>query len=181
MKGVVFTEYLSFVEQVAGADVVDDMIDASDLASGGSYTSVGKYDYNELVSMVVALSKITGASVPDLVQAFGHHLFGRFALLYPQFFEGTTGAFEFLHGVEDRIHVEVLKLYPDAELPTIKVEQVNDQELNVEYASCRPFGDLCMGLIRGCGSFYGETLDMTHQSTSDGMTLRVTRQAAEAA
>ena len=83
MKGVVFREFIDFVEDQAGEEVVEDMITRAAPASGAAYTAVGKYDWREMVQMVSALSDITQAPVPDLVRAFGRHLFGRLQSAYP--------------------------------------------------------------------------------------------------
>lgn len=40
MKGIVFTEFLEMVESHHSADMVDDIIDAARLVSGGIYTAV---------------------------------------------------------------------------------------------------------------------------------------------
>jgi len=62
MKGVVFTELLKMVEEAHGLDMVDTIIEKSDLPSGGIYTAVGTYDHTEAVSLVVNLSEETGVS-----------------------------------------------------------------------------------------------------------------------
>ena len=75
MKGVVFTEFFGMVGDVFSDDMVDDLIDATDPASGGAYTAVGTYDHGEIVAMVVELSARTGTPVPDLLQAFKREAF----------------------------------------------------------------------------------------------------------
>jgi len=99
MKGIVFTEFLQFVEETAGADVVDDMIEISSVPSGGAYTAIGKYDYTEMVALVGALSGILDKPAPALVQAYGRHLFGRFGQVYPQFFAGASTTLDFIEQV----------------------------------------------------------------------------------
>ena len=48
MKGLVFVEFVEFVEQEYSLEMVDRIIDNSALASGGAYTSVGVYDHREM-------------------------------------------------------------------------------------------------------------------------------------
>ena len=52
MKGIVFTEFLEMVETKFGLETVDNIIENSDLKSEGIYTSVGTYDFNEMVTPV---------------------------------------------------------------------------------------------------------------------------------
>ena len=149
MKGVVFTEFLDMVEATYYPEVVDDIIDASDLATSGAYTAVGTYPATEMTALVRALSERVETPVPDLLSAFGHHLFGRFHEMYPEFFGDSADAMDFLQGIESVIHTEVRKLYPDAQLPAITVERVTPDTLTLEYASPRGLADLAEGLIRG--------------------------------
>jgi len=181
MKGIVFREFIDFVEEQAGYDIVDEMIERADPPSGAAYTAVGKYDWREMVDLVSALSDITSAPVPDLIRAFGTHLFGRLKTAYPQFLQGPTSAFEFLETIENEIHVEVLKLYPDAELPTLDVRKENDGTMLIGYSSCRPFGDLCIGMIEGCAEHFGESFDIQFKKKEGGLDIQMSRIAQEAA
>ncbi len=167
MKGMVFTEFLEMVEAKFSADMVDDIIEDSNLPNGGAYTAVGTYDHGELVQMVVALSKRCGLPVPALVQVFGEHMFGRFHTLYPSFFSGVTSALDFLEGIESVIHTEVRKLYPDAQLPQFDCTRSADG-LKMVYSSPRHFGDLAEGLIKGAVAHFGDRLHVARNDQPDG-------------
>ena len=169
MKGVVFTEFLQMVEDRFSADMVDDIIDDANLPSGGAYTAVGTYPHEEIVALVVALSQRSGLAVPDLLRTYGEHLFGIFVRGYPGFFAGVTDAFDFLAGIEDIIHAEVRKLYPDAELPRFDVERRDDdQELVLLYDSRRHFEDLAEGLMRGCIAHFGGNIAIRREVLGEG-------------
>ena len=169
MKGVVFTEFLDMVEDRFSAEMVDHIIVDSDLPSGGAYTAVGTYPHSEMVSMVVALSQRSGVAVPDLIRAFGEHLFSRFAQAYPSFFVGVKDSFGFLSGIEDIIHAEVLKLYPDAQLPRFTVEHHDAHRLVLLYQSPRHFEDLAEGLMHGCVAHFGHPVHIEREATPDGV------------
>lgn len=66
MKGIVFTEFIEMVENRFSADMMDDILDAANTASGGAYTAVGTYDHGEMVALVSALSAHTGLSLKHL-------------------------------------------------------------------------------------------------------------------
>ncbi|WP_019591432.1 heme NO-binding domain-containing protein [Thioalkalivibrio sp. ALE20] len=168
MKGIVFTEFLEMVEDVFSPDVADAIIEHANLPSGGVYTAVGTYDHSEMVRLVTALSRETGTEVDDLLEVFGKYLFGRFRALYPDFFTGVDSAFGFLEHVEDYIHVEVRKLYPDAELPTFDTRRLDSERLVMEYSSARPFAHLANGLIHGCLESFGETAEVDFEDLSHG-------------
>jgi len=169
MKGVVFTEFLEMVESAFSPDVADQIVEASDLPSGGVYTAVGTYDHAEIVTLVQQLSVETKVSVDDLLHTFGKHLFGRFVEGYPGFFEGEQNAFQFLQSVEEYIHVEVKKLYPDAELPSVIATLESPDHLKIVYRSDRNMGDLAHGLIEGCIKYFAEPIDIQRSGSSAGV------------
>jgi hypothetical protein len=169
MKSMVFTEFLEMVEARWSPDLVDDRVDSTPLASGGRYTTVGTYGHEETVALAGGLSERTGIAVPDLIRAFGHHLFGRFAVSHPTFFGGISDAFDLLERIEDVIHAEVLKLYPDALLPRFDVPRQGDA-MTLVCRSSRHFEDLAHGLIEGCLEHFGERarLERAPQPDADG-------------
>ncbi|MDD5392386.1 MAG: heme NO-binding domain-containing protein [Thiothrix sp.] len=154
MKGMVFTEFMEMVESTFSADMVDDIIEASDLPSGGAYTAVGTYPHAEMVALVQSLSKQSGMPVPALIKHFGYYLFGRFVALYPMFFTTATNAFSFLESIENYVHIEVRKLYPDAQLPTFETTRESEHKLMMVYRSKHPFATLAEGLIEGCLDYF---------------------------
>jgi hypothetical protein len=173
MKGIVFCEFVEMMEQEFSPDMADDIITGAELESGGAYTAVGTYDHHEMLTLVTRLSEKTGAPVPELVKAFGRYLFGRFVELYPVFFKGVDGAFSFLDRIEEHVHVEVKKLYPDAELPTFETSHPDGDTMIMDYRSRRPFADLALGLIEGCITHYGETVDVGVHDLSDEGNIHV--------
>ena len=171
MKGIVFSEFSEMVEEVFSPEVLDRIIDQADLPSGGAYTSVGTYDHVEMLALVTCLSAETGIAVDELVRTFGRRLAERFTVLYPGFFADVDNTFEFLETIEDHVHVEVRKLYPDAELPTFQATRDGDH-LTMVYQSRRPFADLAEGLIAGCGEYFGESIDIERRDLRDDTLYR---------
>ncbi len=170
VKGVVFTEFTELVEDKFGVVVADAVLRES--ANGGAYTSVGDYDHRELVQMVGRLSSIVNHSVPALLEAFGVFLFGRFAVLYPQFFVGQDDALTFLEHIEDRIHSEVRKLYPTADLPRFECVR-QGCSLTMVYESPRCFSPLARGLIAGCLEHFGSFAEVDETDLSQGRGAKV--------
>jgi hypothetical protein len=168
MKGVVFTEFTEMVQEKFSADILDDIIDACDLKSGGVYTAVGTYDHDEILQLVDQLSTKTGVPVGALVRAFGEYLFSVFHRSYPQFFTRSQGSLDFLSGVHDYIHVEVRKLYPDAELPAFSYSRPDARTLVMEYKSTRPLAALAEGLIQGCIAHFKDGVSFTAEDLSGG-------------
>jgi hypothetical protein len=174
MKGIVFSEFLEFVEERFDADRVDDMIELAAPPSEGAYTSVGTYDHREMLQLVGALSELSDIPVPELVRVFGRHLFGRLSIAYPKFMEGADSSFKFLQNVENYIHVEVRKLYSDADLPQFEFEFPNPEQMVLTYHSVRPFADLAQGMMEGCIAHFGEEIAIEREDLSpkSGYTTR---------
>lgn len=171
MRGIVFTEFLDLVEEKFSPDMADTIIEASDLPSKGAYTSLGTYDHSEMLQLVTHLSQKTNIPVPALLRTFGEHLFTRFSEGYPVFFEGISHAFEFLKNLDGYIHVEVRKLYPDAELPKFDYETPSENTLVMIYSSSRPFGDLAEGLLSGCIKHFAKPIEIKRENLeSNGKT-----------
>jgi hypothetical protein len=183
MKGVVFTEFLEFVAATHGDDMVDDIIDDCDLPNGGAYTSVGTYHHTEMQALVSAFARRAGTATPDVLLGFGRHLCRRFADSFPEFFQRRTLLFEFLESVDNHIHVEVRKLYPDADLPSFETHDRSDRGMALDYRSCRPLESLAERLILGASDYFGEPIAVRrtrHESATGGFVRFTIERAARA-
>lgn len=166
MKGIIFREFLELVESKFGVEVVDEIIETSQLESKGAYTRVGTYNHNEFFSLLTNLSQRINAPVKELVLLYAEHLFQVFISNYGNFFKNITDGFEMLASVENTIHVEVLKLYPDAELPTFVILQHTKTELILKYSSPRKMGDFAEGLIHCCMHHFGHNYAIEREDLS---------------
>ena len=158
MKGIVFTNFFEMVEEKLGFELVDQLIERTALATDGAYTTIGTYDHKELLALVGNLHKLTDVPVNDLLMSYGQYLFPKLMLIDPGMVAQFSGSFDLVAAVDSMIHVEVKKLYPDAELPEFRVISHNKDELQVAYISCRPFAYLAHGLILGCAEHYNEKI-----------------------
>ncbi len=157
------------VDQTISPEVTEKIISSCDLPSNGVYTNVGTYDCKEIFQLVSALSSETGVTPPKLVHSFGVYLFGRFVENFDCFFTDKPNAFLFLESVDDVVHIEVRKLYPNAELPSITCERVSDDKLILVYKSMRHMGDLAQGLIEACIDHFGDKISLKRENISDGV------------
>lgn len=168
MKGIVFREFGELVSARFGEATWDALISESKVPSGGAYTAVGTYPHEEAVSLLMALSRRTGLPPDDLLKVFGEHLFGVLSQRYPFAVAGHADLFPFLESLEGVVHVEVRKLYPDAELPTF-VTRWDGDAFVMEYRSQRPFASLAEGLLRGAIAHWGGRYSLArHALGGDG-------------
>jgi hypothetical protein len=168
MKGVIFTEFLKFVEEQFDILVVDHLITATNPVSNGAYTAVGTYDSGELIAMIVELSTLKKLPASDLVKSFGEHLFGHLVESHASTLGNVSTTEQLLASVEGRIHVDVRKLYPDAELPTISFLQIDEATSELIYASTRPFADLAEGLIASAIKHFQDPISIAREDLPPG-------------
>ena len=152
MKGFIFTNFLDFVEKSNGLDMVDEMLSECDLASEGVYSAFNSYEFDELVSLLTFVSKKTGIEPQVLLEAFGRFVFPYLIGKHSYIVEKYSNALDLIAGIESHIHIEVKKLYEDAELPTFSVVEKTQNSLTLIYTSSRGLTYFAIGLMR-------ETLD----------------------
>ena len=140
-----------------GAKLVNNVIDKLDSKTNGVYTSVGHYDHSELHDLLKSISNETEITMDDLMHQYGKFLFKKFITYYPAFFENIEHPFDFLESVDSYIHKEVLKLYPDAELPNFTCKIQNMTSMEMIYSSKRRMENFAKGLIEECLMHFEKT------------------------
>jgi predicted hydrocarbon binding protein len=159
MKGIVFNQLQEFVESEHGIVLWDKALMACDLPSQGVYVSTMNYEDSELQSLVGFFCNHLSVDAPILVRAFGKYLFPRLFVMAPDQAKEAKNLKTFLLMIEDIIHVEVRKLYPDANLPEFAYQD-NDQDLRMLYRSPRKLCHLSEGLIKGASMHYQEQVSI---------------------
>lgn len=162
MKGIVFTEFLEMVEQKFGYATVEKIIQNSKLPNDGAYTSVGTYNFSEMGALVHHLHKETNIPIAELLEVFGAYFFNFLAANYLHFLNRSDSLFEFLDSIHNHIHIEVKKLYPDAELPAFETIEMTKLKMVMNYTSERKLGDFAKGLLTKSAEHFNE--DVTIES-----------------
>ncbi|OIQ30380.1 MAG: hypothetical protein BM564_03160 [Bacteroidetes bacterium MedPE-SWsnd-G2] len=147
MKGIIFTEFLDLVEEKFGLAMVDKIINQSKLDSGGVYTSVGTYEFAEMLQLISNLSKNTDISVDDLLLVYSEHLFATLIKTHPKLVDHYKDPMDLLASIENHIHVEVQKIYPEAQLPTFDLEERTETKMVMLYKSDKALYMLGKGLM----------------------------------
>jgi len=165
MKGIILSEFVEFLELTLGDDRAQKVIDASQLESMGSYSRVGLYDYQELIQLLTQTVSETNTEADVLLEGFSDHLFKMFKRDYSVFFDGISSAAEMLTQIDNHIHVEVQKLYPDAELPKFECSRAGNK-LTLNYQSPRPLAAVAHALVGACLKFFGDKEKLVSSTSS---------------
>ncbi len=175
MKGLVFRTFYEFCEEHHGEEVLDEVIEAADLPNGGAYTTVGTYPYPHMEALLGAFLGHTGKTQKDTLQEFGSFCFSKWVKSWPSEFEGKE-LFDVLSTVDEFHEKQVRKLYPDAELPSFRVESRTEDELVLGYRSQKPLSDLAAGVIRGAGLHMEHPVSLRQEpaTDADGDYVRIT-------
>lgn len=173
MKGIVFTEFLDLVEDKFGLEMVDTIISKSKLESEGVYTSIGTYSFSEMLQLLTHLSNYTEISIDNLLLVYGEHFFSVIENSYSGLLATYKDPIDMLSSIENHIHVEVQKIYPDAELPTFVVEEKSENSLIMVYKSSRAMHHFGLGLMNKTFEHFNSTASIVLEKIKeDGTEVR---------
>ncbi|CAM2918193.1 heme NO-binding domain-containing protein [Vibrio ordalii] len=173
MKGIVFSLFFDIIEQRFGMETLETMLERTGLTH--PFTSVGDYKHHELIAMIQAIHQLTGESVDNLQREVGKAMFSSLYQTLPIPIQHDLPFVEFLKKVEDEIHAEVKKLYPNARPPKFIFIEQSGEATVFEYQSHRCLSSLCLGLLEGCAAHFSQPITITsHYLKPDGSAVRFT-------
>ncbi|MBI2608077.1 MAG: heme NO-binding domain-containing protein [Deltaproteobacteria bacterium] len=167
MKGHIFQLFEIFVKEKHGEMVLDELYNETSIPENViPFLKPLTYPDEYLLGMISALSSKTGLSVDQIVYDYGKHLVPGLLEMYPQLIKSIHSTSGILKRVE-HIHVtEIMKLYPDATPPDIKLKEWDEskQEGVLTYCSPRHLCRLVDGVLDGLADRYKEkiTYHQTH-------------------
>ncbi|MFQ3189527.1 MAG: putative hydrocarbon binding protein [Paraglaciecola sp.] len=161
MKGIVFVKFNEFIEELWGEEFWDELLDEAELPSDAIYTTVCTYDDQELFMLIGLVVNKKNISAKDALFAFGKWVFKEFYNLAPSGAHDFKDVFEFLHAVQDFIHLEVKKLNPDSLLPTFEFLSKTSNKLSFHYQSPRKLCFFCEGIVYGLAEHIGQAVKVS--------------------
>lgn len=170
MKGIVFTEFLDLVEDKFGLETVDEIIEKSDLKTDGVYTSIGTYAFSDMLQLLQNLSQKTKITIDELLLIYGEHFFSVLEKSYPKLLGTYKDPIEMISSIENHIHVEVRKIYPDAELPTFEVIEKKENSLVMIYRSSRAMHHFGLGLMNKTFEHFNSTASIQLEKVKENGT-----------
>lgn len=164
MKGIIFNLLEEVITEEYDEDAWDLLLEAASVE--GAYSSLGSYPDGEFLKLLAEMPAAVHAPREDLIRWFGRKAIPILAERYPIFFEPHDSTRSFLLTLNDIIHPEVRKLYPDADVPVFDfhvredVESLPNQALALGYRSARRLCTLAEGFIAGAADHYEERVSI---------------------
>lgn len=166
MKGVIFNSVAEAVIEFGGEQLWDDLLEKAGLT--GVYTSLGSYDDAELLTLVKVAADALGKTIEETTEFVGELVFPHLSGRHRNLIANHTSTVSLLCELNDVIHPEVLKLYPDAAVPDFQTLLVDGNHLQLLYRSDRQLPALAAGLIRGAANLYQEDVKIDIEPREDG-------------
>lgn len=168
MKGLLFNIVEEAVIDRWGEAAWDAVLDDAEVS--GAYTSLGSYPDADLLAIVGVASRRTGIAPDDLTRQLGRAAFGGLASRHPELVDHFTDTRALLAALNDVVHAEVRKLYPDSIVPDFTMlddagaDGAADAPIRLRYESPRGLCLLAEGLVLGAADHFGERLAVTQTS-----------------
>lgn len=154
MKGVVFNLLEEYIEENLGEGSYEEILGKCTLTTKVPFVGPGTYPDEDLIAIVAETIKMAGIHLPEALRSFGRFCFYKLSEKYPGFVSPYTHPKPFLKSVESIIHVEVKKLYEDAQPPGFTYLDSTSDRLIIQYRSGRRLCQFMEGLIDGVAGHY---------------------------
>jgi len=159
MKGIIFNLLERFIVENLGEDKYEEILSACALKTKEPFVGPGSYPDEDLMAIVAKTVETMGVTPPEALRAFGRFCLPILAEKFPGFMTPYDHPKEFLMTVDSVIHVEVEKLYPDAQTPSLAYDDPAPDRLVIHYESSRKLCQLMEGLIDGVADYYGSPIE----------------------
>jgi hypothetical protein len=167
MKGVIFNLLEDFVTTTWGEVAYEDILGRCPVHARGPHVGPSTYPDADLMAIVAGACARLGVTTDQALQAFGAFAATPLIGKLPRELVPFDHPRDLLLAVDDVIHVEVRKLFRDAEPPRITCRDDGDPtRLTLYYASRRQLCPLLLGLLDGTARHYMVPITYQHVTCS---------------
>lgn len=115
----------------------------------------------QVMELTQAVCNNLGITFAQAADAFGDYWVNAYCpKMYPMYLERKTSARDFLLDM-DNVHVQMTRAMEKARPPRFSYEWKDDKTLIMHYRSQRNLADFVVGLAKGVGKYYKETIHVT--------------------
>ncbi len=160
VHGLFFEELLRFVRSRWDLSTEKKMLSLSGL-SHRQYTSKRYYDDEEMVILLLNLSRLVGRSVSSILLEYGEYIVPSYYSRYEKFFSRYETLFEFLKSFEMTTHRQI-RAHTQGNPPEIRFLGIeNEDTIVISYYSERQLCDLAKGMLKGFARLFKEKIDVS--------------------
>jgi len=144
MKGSIFRSFLHSVEEQHGSAFLDRLLTEAEPASGGAYTAVGDYPFDELLVLAQRYGEMTGEGIAAVVKLIGK-------LAFEDLAPAATGDQDLLGqllSLDRTMTDRVRRLHPDSDIPRIMAKDGRQGRLRLDVHGLRRQADFMEGLLQ---------------------------------
>jgi len=185
MKGIIFTEFLDLVEERFGLEMVDQIICQSRLESNGEYTSLGTYNFYEMLQLLHNLSKNKSISIANLLGAYSAKIFSDMDAIHPEMLTSYSGPIEMIAAMNEHIEMifntkntpplRLLEVKSFSPLPHFAIKEKTKNLLIINYKSDRGLQYFWLGLMHEMFKHFNETATIVLENIKkDGTEIKFT-------
>lgn len=129
------------------------------------FMAIADVDDKTILQVIASACQVLNLSKTQAADAFGDYWVNVFApKIYGVYYHGITSAKDFLLKM-DYVHDLTTKTISNARPPRFEYEWIDEKTLIMKYKSGRGLIDILIGLIKGVGKYYKETLKVEKLST----------------
>lgn len=167
MNGLLFKEFLNFVELSTCYETVDTIILKSNLPTDGAYTTIGTYPPEELFRLITSLSEEIVKPEKKIIQDYGEHMFGVYLTKYSHCFSRYASTFHFLCGIDSIIESSLRSFYHDSTSLHYQCTVILANATIITYMASPHFADFSEGILRQLINHYHENISIMREDTVD--------------
>jgi hypothetical protein len=164
MKGIIFNLLESFIVDSWGEERFERIMSSCPLHTKTAFVGPGTYPDADLFALVARTTDELGVDTHTALRSFGRYALPRLAAKFDVFVRDHRHPKSFLCTVDSIIHVEVRKLFAQAEPPHIWHEDPAPDQLVLHYQSKRQLCALFEGLLDGTADYF--RVPFTHRQVA---------------
>ncbi len=162
MHGFFFEELLKFVRFRWNLSMEKRLLSMSGL-SHRQYTSKRYYADEEMVMLLLNLSKLVNIPISSILCDLGEFLVPSYYKRYEKFFSSHSSLFDFLKAFEETTH-RYVRAHTQGNPPEIKFLGYESEDVAiVTYFSERRLCDLAKGMLKGFARLYDEEIEVVER------------------
>ncbi|HOP07090.1 MAG TPA: heme NO-binding domain-containing protein [candidate division Zixibacteria bacterium] len=161
MKGTIIKCLQDLVTDKYGQEEWKAAIEDAGLRRNTIFMPISDIDDESVLAIITAVCTRQKLSLAEISNIFGDYWVNVYSqVMYKQFFQRHSTARQFILAMDD-VHVNMTRTMANARPPRFDYEWKDDCTLHMTYKSHRGLIDLMVGLIKGVGRYYGESLGVT--------------------